>query len=132
MEQESIISIARTAIEKQILAGQAPSVRSVAAALSMSPRSFQRRLGQAGTSHRSLVLRGRFDLARRLLVETLEPVNEISSRFGYADPSHFSRFFRRMTGMSPLAYRLQARRGTPGKRRAARGAPRALSTADSP
>ena len=105
MEQESIISIARKAIEKQILAGQAPSVRSVAAALSLSPRSFQRRLGQAGTSHRSLVLRGRFDLARRLLVETLEPVNEISSRFGYADPSHFSRFFRRMSGVSPRVYR---------------------------
>ena len=105
VEKEPITSRARKAVEAVILAGQAPSLGRIAAALSMPPRTFQRHLKKAGANHRNLAQQARFELARRLLVETSSPVHEVASKLGFADSSHFSRFFRRMSGVSPQVYR---------------------------
>ena len=109
MEKEPITSRAREAVETVMLAGQAPSLGRIAAALSMPPRTFQRHLKKAGASHRNLAQLARFELARRLLVETSSPVHEVASKLGFADSSHFSRFFRRMSGVSPRVYRRRYR-----------------------
>ena len=105
VEKEPITWRARKAVEEMMLAGRAPSLRRVAAALSLPPRTFQRHLREAGASHRDLAQLARFELARRLLVETPSPVHEVASQVGYGDQIHFSRFFRRMSGVSPLVYR---------------------------
>jgi len=47
------------------------------------------------------------DEARRLLRETKRSVVEVALEVGYANPSHFARFFRRETGLSPSDYRQQ-------------------------
>lgn len=43
--------------------------------------------------------------AKRLLVETSEPVSVIAARVGYTDPFYFSRDFKKRTGRSPTAFR---------------------------
>lgn len=43
--------------------------------------------------------------AKRQLVFTGQPINEISYDLGFADPSHFARFFRKQTGMAPQEFR---------------------------
>ena len=43
--------------------------------------------------------------AKALLCHTDKPVNDVASVVGVADPSYFSRFFKRQTGLAPLAYR---------------------------
>jgi len=43
--------------------------------------------------------------AKRALVFTGQPIQEISHDLSFADPSHFARFFRKQTGMTPQAFR---------------------------
>lgn len=45
--------------------------------------------------------------ARRMLVYSDESINQIAWEFGFSDPAHFSSFFKRHTGMSPVEYRGQ-------------------------
>jgi AraC family transcriptional activator of pobA len=43
--------------------------------------------------------------AKRQLVFTGQPIQEISHDLGFADPSHFARFFRKQTAMTPQEFR---------------------------
>jgi AraC family transcriptional regulator, transcriptional activator of pobA len=43
--------------------------------------------------------------AKRQLVFTNQTIHEISYDLAFSDPSHFARFFRRQTGMTPQAFR---------------------------
>lgn len=43
--------------------------------------------------------------AKRELVFTGRPIHEIAYELGFADPSHFARFFRKQTAMSPQDFR---------------------------
>ena len=43
--------------------------------------------------------------AKRQLVFTNQPINEIAYDLAFSDPSHFTRFFRKQTGMTPQAFR---------------------------
>ncbi|HNX36475.1 MAG TPA: helix-turn-helix domain-containing protein [Kiritimatiellia bacterium] len=56
-----------------------------------------------GSYHTAL----RIDEATRLLMETRLPVTAIALRLAFYDQKHFSAFFKRKTGLSPLAYRKQ-------------------------
>lgn len=52
--------------------------------------------------------------AKRNLVYTAMTISEIAYSLGFADPAYFSRFFTRMTGLSPSAFRNN--RGSGGRR----------------
>ena len=43
--------------------------------------------------------------AKRELVFTNQPIHEIAYDLGFADPSHFARFFRKQTAMTPQDFR---------------------------
>jgi AraC family transcriptional regulator, transcriptional activator of pobA len=43
--------------------------------------------------------------AKRQLVFSNQPIHEIAYDLAFSDPSHFTRFFRKVTGMTPQAFR---------------------------
>jgi AraC family transcriptional activator of pobA len=59
--------------------------------------------------HERLVL-----TARRDLVYTENTIANVAYKLGFADPSYFTRFFRRETGISPSAFRRQSGTYSPG------------------
>jgi len=82
-----------------------PTIERAARALDCSPRTLQRRLHEEGLTYGELVDRVRADAARRLMEDPSRHLYEVASALGFADPSSFSRFFRRMTGVAPRQYR---------------------------
>ena len=87
------------------LAGGCPSAEQTAALIGTSSRTLRRRLISEGITYSELVDKVRFEAARRLLNEPAAKMIDIAYALGYSDPSHFARAFRRMTGVSPSAYR---------------------------
>lgn len=82
-----------------------PRIDWIAAKLGMTRRTMQRRLDEQGTTF-SVLLDGMLkDRATFLVASGMHPITEIALRLGYADPAHFSRAFKRWTGVSPRAYR---------------------------
>lgn len=65
-------------------------------------RVFGRELGISPWDY---LTRYRIARARELLHSSLDSVSAIGRRVGFPDPAYFSRVFRRVTGMSPSAYR---------------------------
>jgi AraC-like DNA-binding protein len=65
-------------------------------------RRFQK---VVGSSPMNWLRRERMNAAKRLLVQTDTPISEVALCCGYPDPLHFSREFRRVTGLSPTAFR---------------------------
>jgi AraC-like DNA-binding protein len=84
----------------------------VAAALHVSPRTLQRRLGETGKDFAQVRDGALSDLASDLLSNTDQSVARISHSLGYADPPSFTVAFRRWTGVSPSAFRESSRATT--------------------
>jgi AraC family transcriptional regulator len=47
----------------------------------------------------------RVDYARRKIANSREPLVEIALSAGFADQTHFTRTFKRVTGMTPMEFR---------------------------
>ncbi len=73
-------------------------------------RTFKRRFARA-TGHSPIVYvqHLRIEEAKRRLERTDEPVDKISWAVGYEDPAFFRRLFKRITRISPGAYRRRFR-----------------------
>ena len=56
---------------------------------------------------RTLLEEGIADKEFRELVESELSISEIGGAVGFVSSAHFSRIFRKMTGMTPSAYRLE-------------------------
>jgi len=89
--------------------GHFPRVEAMAELERVSARTLIRRLGEEGTRYQVLLDHTRADLACWMLVQTRLPVEAIAARLGFADPSNFSRTFRRWCGQTPRDYRDQQR-----------------------
>lgn len=63
---------------------------------------FRQVYGMSARQYRSLV---KLKRAKTLLLDNELSVQNIAERMGYSDTAHFSRQFKRWTGMSPIAYR---------------------------
>jgi AraC-like DNA-binding protein len=88
------------------------SLAAVAAAAGLHPRTLQRRLRDAGVTHRGLLERVRISLAREYLADPRNPLARIAFRLGYSQASAFNRAFKRETGLTPMESR---REGVPLK-----------------
>ncbi|HEY8462386.1 MAG TPA: AraC family transcriptional regulator [Blastocatellia bacterium] len=72
----------------------------------LSPFHFARAFKQStGSTPIQFLTRRRIDLAKRLLVESELPIVEIGLRAGFKNQSHFTTLFRKITAMTPRAYR---------------------------
>jgi transcriptional regulator GlxA family with amidase domain len=72
----------------------------------LAERTFKRRFTVAtGHSPIDYVQRVRVEEAKRRLERTAEPVETIGWQVGYEDPAFFRRLFKRVTSLSPGAYR---------------------------
>lgn len=103
-----IISALRLMLPSYLDEG-APSVAEVAEIAGISVRSLQRKLSGAGLSYSDLLGAARFENAARLLRDSDAKIIEIAFSSGYADPAHFTRAFRRISGITPREYRSQSR-----------------------
>ena len=76
----------------------------------LAPRSFKRRFKQA-TGHAPLayIQHLRIDRAKALLESDEQSVEAISWKVGYEDVAFFNRLFKRLTGLTPSAYRRRFR-----------------------
>lgn len=78
----------------------------VAGMLGIQPERFLKALQQQGTTLPREIKRLRVDVAKEHLKEDQMTIAEIGLMLGYSDKSHFTRFFRGQTGMTPTKFRL--------------------------
>ena len=71
----------------------------------VSLRTYQRRLRKMGTTHAEILEQARLTLALQRLADPFVGVTEIAGELGYLYPGHFTRFFKRNMGLSPVRYR---------------------------
>lgn len=82
-----------------------PSAKLAASLMDTSVRTLARRLSARGLTYSMLVDQVRFQAATELLADPGLKVAEISGAIGFDDPSHFTRLFRRVGGLTPLQFR---------------------------
>ncbi len=80
----------------------------VAGLLGIQPERFLKALQQQGTTLPREIKRLRVDVAKEHLRDDKMTIAEIGLLLGYSDKSHFTRFFRGQTGMTPTKFRLGA------------------------
>lgn len=85
-------------------------IRLAADIASLSVRTLQRRLAQFGLCYSMLLEQARFESALELVRDPAIKLLDVAYALGYEDPSHFSRAFRRIAGISPREYRQQGLR----------------------
>lgn len=91
-------------IETLIITGN-PDIHTAASKAGLSLRIFQRRLADSGTNYSALVANTRIDMAKRCIRDGEYSLADTASALGYTNQANFSRSFRRVTGLSPRAYR---------------------------
>jgi|SRR6185312_4583467 len=86
--------------------GEPTSLRTIAADAGVHPvhlaATFRRFLG---CSVGEYARRRRFEYARRELADLERPLSDVAAEAGFADQSHLTRTFKRLTGMTPKQYR---------------------------
>lgn len=78
----------------------------IAAHWGLSLRTLRRRLAVEGTSPAEVLERVRFDRARYYLQETNASIAQVAAILGYSEPTSFRRAFKRWSGSSPSAHRV--------------------------
>ncbi|MBP5288403.1 MAG: helix-turn-helix domain-containing protein [Clostridia bacterium] len=101
---KSVIDQIQSFVDDHI--GKAVTNREIGEALFYNPNYLNRlMIRQTGMSLHRYILQRRLAKATQLLLTTQEPVGEIASKLGFYSASHFSNFFKRETGISPVRYR---------------------------
>lgn len=89
--------------------GESTPTLALAAEMSgMSRRTLQRRLAACDRSYSQVLQETRFEIARDMLAVRGAKIVDVAMASGYENPQHFSRSFRRISGMSPKTYRRMA------------------------
>ena len=81
------------------------TIEQMAEHLKLSPRSLQRYLQAQDTNFQALLDDTRQGMATRYLRDSSLSLTQLAGLLGYADPSAFSRAFRRWNGLSPQQWK---------------------------
>ena len=100
----SFVETLQSAIQPY-LGEEVPSITLAANISGASVRTLQRHLRKSGTSYSELIEHARFGVAANLLIDPDLKIIDVAFAAGYQDPSHFSRAFRRISGMAPREFR---------------------------
>jgi AraC-like DNA-binding protein len=85
-------------------------VERIAEYAGLSPSRFRAVFGRwMGIAPHQYITQRRIDQARQLLSGDERSIKQIARQCGFADEFHFSKAFRRIDGLPPSLYRLQAR-----------------------
>lgn len=103
--REGFSGLVRAHLLKQ--PGQLPGMQHVAQELAMTPRTLRRRLAAENTSFDALRVEVHATLAGELLSSTDLSIEQIADRLGYAEPSCFSRAFKKWRDVTPRGFRQQ-------------------------
>jgi len=95
-------------IERHLLDG-AVTLHDIAVAHGVSVRTVNRIFNATGQTVGEVIRVRRLARAREDLTESDLPVSTIAHRWGFSDPSHFTRSFKARYGASPREYRRAAR-----------------------
>ncbi len=104
---EGFVESVRRVIAETLRGGD-PSIECVATCLGLSTRTLQRRLREAGTTHKQLLDQLRHVLALRYADTEGLSFGEVAFLLGFSEPSAFHRAFKRWTGVAPGEYRRKA------------------------
>ncbi len=92
--------------EENLLENRMPTVKYIAKEMGYSPNYLgdllKKETGKNTQEHIQFRL---VELAKNLLLGTNEPISQIAHMLGFEYPSHFSKFFKKKTGMPPASYR---------------------------
>jgi AraC-like DNA-binding protein len=95
---------------ESLLSDRLFQIDTIAESLSLSRRTLQRSLAEQGLSYSQLLTDVRIRQAVRSLESTEVPIAEIAYVLGYTEASNFTRAFRRRCGVSPQAFRDNAKK----------------------
>jgi AraC family transcriptional activator of pobA len=83
-------------------------VRRYAQELSLTENRLNRLCQRAAGRTAFALIQSRLLLeARRKLIYTAMPVSQLAYELGFSDPAYFTRFFRKLVGVTPAAFRMQ-------------------------
>ncbi|KTC37155.1 AraC family transcriptional regulator [Pseudomonas sp. ABAC61] len=99
-QQDEVVRQLRKAITRALREGEL-SIERIAAQLSCSPRTLQRRLQEAGTSFRSELNLVRHELALSYLRDPRLQIVDVAMLLGYSEHSAFTRAFKEWGGQTP-------------------------------
>ncbi len=106
LELQDIVSQVRRVIAELLESGEV-SLEVVARRLGIKARTLRTRLSEADTNFNQVLADFRCHLAKKLLSQTSESIDEIVYLTGFSEPSTFYRAFRRWVGTTPVEYRRQ-------------------------
>ncbi len=107
LDRNDIVARVQSELLDQLPIGSV-SDDSVAASLHMSVRTMHRKLTDADSNFRSLLVETRRNLAEQYIMDNSLTLTEISLLLGFSEPSSFSRAYKSWTGTAPSEAR-QAR-----------------------
>lgn len=108
LQRQDLIERIEAVIARR-LESQTCDLETVARELGLPERRLRFELAQAGTSFTQLLAEFRYRLARRLLADTEESIDNIVYLTGFSEPSTFYRAFKRWSGLTPVQYRERKR-----------------------
>jgi AraC family transcriptional regulator len=89
--------------------GEEMTLAELAGIACLSPFHFSRCFKRTvGVGPQRYVLRRRIERAREMIRRTDEPLASVAQALGFADQSHFTKAFRRETGLTPARFRAAA------------------------
>lgn len=80
-----------------------PTMDAIAARMSISRRTLQRRLSESGASFSELLDAARREFAQAYLLQGI-PSREVTYLLGFSEPTNFHKAFRRWTGQTPRQF----------------------------
>jgi AraC-like DNA-binding protein len=97
------------AVLKAYLPDGYPSAQFAAALMGVSERTLARRLSARGLTYGTLIDELRFAEAKKLLHKPGVRIADVAISVGFHDQSHLTRMFRRLSGLTPRAFRKAVR-----------------------